>query len=780
MHSIATLPFLVLLFYFLSGYSVFSAPRRSAGISRSAHRAGGIRRSGNLNVGGVGTASSALKKSPPADKASCVDNYVNCMDALIPYVLSKNSFFEKDEAVVKMQNSDKLFRCVYDDKVKDLFDRYNFNCVNDSSKMGKCSSDNDAFSTIGFGKKPSVGEVTPSSIAYYRALQEIVKKGKWNKLDIAIFDDLGLDKGDLSGGKSSGVINIAATLAIINPKDELNISSGICLNGENKNTIRGLDTDAVKSVNSYITALNGCKQYEKELSVFYKNGMQPKQELCSDGSGNCSAKITKNTFLSASKSCTDYENALMATRVEWQGRAKAVIADNASQIKRELMAWINNETKQDVALNNSITNLQNDLFRDALDKFKECMRTSCRSGGTGEYEGCVDINGLVQSKILDAGLRCYPEYKITVNTTAQTLNKNPGRYGKDMEEMLENMMMDDEEYIKMSINAVKTQISEAYMKKLQESCENASGSYDNEICFWQLVRKSEFHKYMNMENRSWDGNKAAKKSAIAAVKGFVGASISAGGMVAIGAGKALEKKSNSPIADMAAQANPKAAVAQMAGKAIGGGLQGLGAATTAVGGAITASAAKDMIDINQANRADANGNRAADDINARMKKEDIELSDSYIVLPGTTIACDSQSSEGSSSSHNRTEGSGGFMNFFSQHAGSKDDRRHKETKESISEKYFVLVGGAERDACTIGTFIAPGWGQALERANMTDLFFKLKSQANIEEDERLKSSGLTVISNINEIKYNKSPKAAIETEFETVIRKNWAKLFVNR
>lgn len=754
------------------------------GRSGGGHRAGGIRRAGSMaGVASVSntssTTSSSSIKSPPADKLSCVDNYVHCMDSLIPYVLSKNDFFDKDEAVVKMRNSEKTFRCIYDNKVKDLYDRYNYNCVNDSSKQGKCSSDDSAFTSIGFGTKPSIGEVTPSSIAYYRALQEIIKKGKWNKLDIAIFDDLGVDKGDLSGGKSSGVINLAATLAVINPRDELNTSSGICLNGENKSTLRGLNSGSLSVINSYISALKGCKKYEKELANFYRNGSNPSRELCADGSGNCSAKITKSTFLPASKSCNDYENALMATRAEWYGKAKMILADNAGMIRREKRKWIEEEGNADAAVNTDIATLQAKFFRNALDSFKECMRTSCRSSGSGEYEGCVDVNGILQSKVLDAGLRCYPEYKITVNVTAKTLNGNMAQYDAALREQLEESLMDDEAYINMSINAVKTQISEAYMRKLKETCENASGHYDNEICFWQLVRKSEFHSYMSKETRSFDGNKVAKKSALAALKAGFGASITAGGAIAIGAGKALEKKSNSPIADIAAQANPKAAAIQMAGKAVGGGLQGLGKATVAVGAGITASAAKDMIDINQSARADANGNREADDVSKQMDKEDVELSDSYIVLPGTSISCDSQQSESASSSREKEEGKGGFMNFFSQHAGTTDVRSNSETKESISEKYFVLVGGAERDACTIGTFIAEGWGQALERAQMTDLFFKLKSTANIEEHERLKSSGVPLIQNINEIKYSKSPKKAIEQEFESIIRKNWKKLFVN-
>ncbi len=756
--------------------------RRVAGMSGAA---------GFVDAAVVGSATATIQTN-----GSCIDAYIGCMDTLIPYVLEKNSFLKKDDAIVKMQNAEKHFRCVYDNKVKDLFDRYNYNCVNDTSKQGKCSADDNAFISFGFGKKPSVGEVTPSSTAYYKALQDIVAKGQWNKIDIAIFDDLKLDKSDLSGGKSSGVINIAAAPALINSRDELNTSSGICLNGEAKTSLRGLDANALSVVNAYITALDGCKQYEKKLSDFYRSGTDPKETLCSKGIIDCVAKNSKATFLSASKTCIDYENALMATRVEWQGKARALVNDNAGTIKREIMMWQMNEDSQDVALNVEITNMQNNLFKGALDKFKSCMRTACRSGGVGEYEGCVDSNGLVQSRILDAGLTCYPEYKITMNTTAKTLSGSAGAYGPQMEEMLADMLVNDEEYIKMSINAIKTQISEAYMSILKKNCELASGKYDNELCFWQLVRESEFESFKSSEERSWDGNKAAGKSVLAAVKAGVGGLITvagsalntahkAAGAGLEGAGSAVGNIAGSPMGGAAASSSPYGMIAVAAGgaaKGVGGVIaengDAVGQGMMAAGAGIVASSAKDLIDIDQANRADADGNRASDDITARMNKDTAQLSDSYIILPGTSIDCGSSTVTNDSSSRDKEEGKATFMNLFSQHAGNSDKRKQSSSREHVSEKYYALIGAAQRDACTIGTFVAEGWGQALERANMTDLFFKLKSTADVKGHAKLAASGdVPVIQNINEIKYGKSPKKAIEQEFEKMIRSNWSKLF---
>ncbi|MDR2934214.1 MAG: hypothetical protein LBU68_02945, partial [Rickettsiales bacterium] len=284
---------------------------------------------------------------------------------------------------------------------------------------------------------------------------------------------------------------------------------------------------------------------------------------------------------------------------------------------------------------------------------------------------------------------------------------------------------------------------------------------------------------------------AVIKGAIGAVTAIGGAAIShgagAGAAGMSGAAAGLGDVMSGP-AGAVAKATPQGAIATVAGGAaekVGGFLEQnkdpIGQGMMAVGAGIAASAAKDMIDIDQANRADASGNRDSDNITSRMKKEASQLSDSYIVLPGTAINCTSSNTTTDSSSRDKVEGEGGFMNLFSQHAGNSDSRKQKSTRESISEKYFALIGESKRDACMIGTFIADGWGQALERANMTDLFFKLKPQADVKAHKNLAGdSELPVIQNINEIKYGKSPKKAIEQEFEKMIRANWAKLFPNQ
>ncbi len=767
-------------------YAQKKKPARAAGVKSARGAAVKVSARGTtVRVNGAvkATSSSSSSSSSSAIASdSCRDLYISCMDALIPYTMAKNIFLESDDAIKKMQNSEKTFRCIYNNRVKTLYDLYNYSCYDNPEKEGGCTTADKAgglsFSISG-DDKLEAGEVTINSIAYYKALQDIVKNGRWNKLDLSIFDALGVEKDGLeagSGKNSSGVVNISVKPAIINATDEFNTATSICLSGIPKTSLTGLTADQVSTINGYIADLKSgeCNQYKTELTNFYRSGTEPdgdKKNMCKSGVESCTPIFDKSTFQSASSSCSDYEKTLQAVRVEWKSRAKTLIADNSNTIKHEIQMFNLKEAQADVAVNTEITQMQNQLFDEALSSFKDCMRTACRSGNGGEYSGCVDIRGLVESKLLDAGLRCFTTFKIQVTTVADTLAPNAAAYGKQVEEMLNKLRVDDTVYQDMAINAVKKQISENYENALIQSCAKYSGHYENGVCFWMVVRDSDWAKFEHNERRYWDGNIAAKQASKA------GWAIIGGGILA-GFGAGLQS-AGTEVAKVGAQAmNTGVGMATGAMVAGAGALAaGAGGAMTGAGTAIAAVGASNMLDVKQRNTADANGNYAADNINSTTSDETAQLTEYYAVLPGTMLSCANSGSTLDFSSQDKKEGTGGL---FSVYKGSHDERVKKNVKENISESYSILLGGAKVSACETGVIMADGWGEALARAGMEDLFFKVDTEADLKAKDNMSDGGsVPVIRNVNEIKLPKKPGEALEKEFEKFIKKNWKKLFPN-
>ena len=184
-----------------------------------------------------------------------------------------------------------------------------------------------------------------------------------------------------------------------------------------------------------------------------------------------------------------------------------------------------------------------------------------------------------------------------------------------------------------------------------------------------------------------------------------------------------------------------------------------------------------MLDVKQRNTADANGNYAADNINSTTSDETAQLTEYYAVLPGTMLSCANSGSTLDFSSQDKKEGTGGL---FSVYKGSHDERVKKNVKENISESYSILLGGAKVSACETGVIMADGWGEALARAGMKDLFFKVDTEADLKAKDNMSDGGsVPVIRNVNEIKLPKKPGEALEKEFEKFIKKNWKKLFPN-
>lgn len=199
----------------------FAAGRGKASSTRSGSRTI-IRRATTTSVGTITPTTSEEK--------DCKSSYVDCMDALIPYIVERNEFLKKDKTTRKFLSNDNELRCVYDDSQIDingtvinttealsansfgkasistgagsnlsrmatLFRNYNYYCdeTSDAQSDAKCTYDKDA---------ASKHYAASTSSAYYGALDDQIENGNLNLANFSsgILQDLGVN---VEGAKKS-------------------------------------------------------------------------------------------------------------------------------------------------------------------------------------------------------------------------------------------------------------------------------------------------------------------------------------------------------------------------------------------------------------------------------------------------------------------------------------------------------------------------------------------------------------------------------------------------
>ncbi len=165
-----------------------------------------------------------------------------------------------------------------------------------------------------------------------------------------------------------------------------------------------------------------------------------------------------------------------------------LIPDNT--VREQKIKEMNNLKKQ---VNNNLTDLRayTKYFNRCLNDFYSCSERSC---GTG-LKGCVSVNNpLLEDKIINLSLECYPVYRnCIVSTISNSINSSNDITVQILKQINSEKMVD------MAVNRVINTLTDEYVKLMKKTCEDAEGFYYNGICT-MLIASQEIEGFLKQAN----------------------------------------------------------------------------------------------------------------------------------------------------------------------------------------------------------------------------------------------------------------------------------------
>ena len=293
----------------------------------------------------------------------------------------------------------------------------------------------------------------------------------------------------------SFAVNVPPPSMTLNSGEEFAIASNMCFVGATDVAVikskkikvfkenlhmKGIPDNVINSIveaqdgdkAGYVDVLSKCGEYRENLEDYYQSGMWP--EKGSDQTSSKSNKTLDEFFVTAPKSCEQYELSLKSVRQTWKGKTTEAITETAKELERKMKTDEVKDLKADLNVNMQVAQMSNEIYKQCLGEFRSCINKNCGKN----YSKCVSTEGLNKSTMTDVGLLCYPGYKICMDTTSKTLDTS--QMSPQLRKIV--MEMDTTKMSEMAMNSVKESLKEEYNKIMGDSCASAGGFFYGGMC----------------------------------------------------------------------------------------------------------------------------------------------------------------------------------------------------------------------------------------------------------------------------------------------------------
>jgi len=293
----------------------------------------------------------------------------------------------------------------------------------------------------------------------------------------------------------SFAVNVPPPSMTLNSGEEFGIASNMCFVGATEDKIikskrlqtfrnnlkmKGIPNKVIDSIvepqngdnAGFVDVLSKCGDYRENLEDYYQNGVWP--EKGEDQADPKAKKKLDEFFVTAPKSCSQYELSLKSVRQTWKGKTTEAITENARELERKMKTEEVKDLKADLNVNLQVAQMSNEIYKQCLGEFKSCVNKNCGKN----YGKCVSTNGLNKSIMTDVGLLCYPGYKICMDTTSKTLDTS--QMSPQLRKIV--MEMDATKMSEMAMDSLKEALKEEYNKIMGKSCADAGGYFYAGMC----------------------------------------------------------------------------------------------------------------------------------------------------------------------------------------------------------------------------------------------------------------------------------------------------------